>query len=411
MAGFTELIKNFDKIRDYMRDFYIYGFKSRSEFNKKSARSYDNEKRRIESYLGEYMKWSYGANGKASVISLDSSRIRTNPLYAAWKSKSFTTNDILLHFYLLDFLQQEGPSTVQTLTEVISDRSGKILDPQTVRNKCVEYEAEGLLYREKQGRAIYYGLSTCYFSSLIEGLPGVLDGVKFFQESAPFGEIGSFLLDQEEDENQIFSFKHHYIVHTLEDGILFELQSALQEGRLIRIENVSEKTGRTTLQEGVPLQIFTSAVTGRRYACCYIPLLRRFSCFRLDQIKTIDLLAPFEGAQELKEKLSQNLWLIWGVSLGGRTRRDHLTMKLLVDEEKEAYILRRIRREGRGGTLERIEANTFLYTKECFDAAEMLPWIKTFTGRILKLESNNTEVVSRFNRDTAYLYEMYCGDE
>lgn len=50
--AFNELIKNFDKIRDYIRDFYVYGFKTREDFNSKSLRSYDNEKRRIESYMG-----------------------------------------------------------------------------------------------------------------------------------------------------------------------------------------------------------------------------------------------------------------------------------------------------------------------------------------------------------------------
>ena len=38
MAEFQELIKNFDRIRDYMRQFYVYGFKSRNDFDAKSAR-------------------------------------------------------------------------------------------------------------------------------------------------------------------------------------------------------------------------------------------------------------------------------------------------------------------------------------------------------------------------------------
>ena len=38
--AYSELIKNFDRIRDYMRQFYVYGFKSRNEYDKKSARSY-----------------------------------------------------------------------------------------------------------------------------------------------------------------------------------------------------------------------------------------------------------------------------------------------------------------------------------------------------------------------------------
>ena len=37
--AYSELIKRFDRIRDYMRQFYVYGFKSRNEYTGKSARS------------------------------------------------------------------------------------------------------------------------------------------------------------------------------------------------------------------------------------------------------------------------------------------------------------------------------------------------------------------------------------
>ena len=46
--AYSELVKNFNRIRDYMREFYVYGFNCRDEFRKKSARSYDDE-RRLES--------------------------------------------------------------------------------------------------------------------------------------------------------------------------------------------------------------------------------------------------------------------------------------------------------------------------------------------------------------------------
>ena len=38
--AYSELIKRFERIRDYMRQFYVYGFKSREEYDAKSARSY-----------------------------------------------------------------------------------------------------------------------------------------------------------------------------------------------------------------------------------------------------------------------------------------------------------------------------------------------------------------------------------
>ena len=51
MSSYSELIKNFEKIRAYMRDFYVYGFKSRDDYRSKSARSYDDERRRLESWV------------------------------------------------------------------------------------------------------------------------------------------------------------------------------------------------------------------------------------------------------------------------------------------------------------------------------------------------------------------------
>ena len=51
VSSYSELVKNFEKIRSYMREFYVYGFKHRSEYDKKSTRSYDDERRRTESWL------------------------------------------------------------------------------------------------------------------------------------------------------------------------------------------------------------------------------------------------------------------------------------------------------------------------------------------------------------------------
>ena len=49
MSSYNELIKNFERIRAYMREFYVYGFKSRGDYVGKSARTYDDERRRMES--------------------------------------------------------------------------------------------------------------------------------------------------------------------------------------------------------------------------------------------------------------------------------------------------------------------------------------------------------------------------
>ena len=39
MSSYRELIKNFGRIRAYMREFYVYGFKHREQYAAKSPRS------------------------------------------------------------------------------------------------------------------------------------------------------------------------------------------------------------------------------------------------------------------------------------------------------------------------------------------------------------------------------------
>ena len=70
MSSYSELIKNFEKIRAYMRDFYVYGFKSRDDYQSKSARSYDDERRRLESWLGDHMSFvrTWRALGRPALL-------------------------------------------------------------------------------------------------------------------------------------------------------------------------------------------------------------------------------------------------------------------------------------------------------------------------------------------------------
>ena len=66
--AYSELIKNFEKIRSYMRDFYVYGFKGRDEFDDKSTRMYDDEIRRVKGWLEGYIDSYYDESGKKRVF-------------------------------------------------------------------------------------------------------------------------------------------------------------------------------------------------------------------------------------------------------------------------------------------------------------------------------------------------------
>ena len=149
--AYSELVKNFNRIREYMREFYVYGFKSRNEYTGKSARSYDDERRRLESWLGDYMRFRQTSDGKNMFISIDSRVSRHNPLYKAWKAKSFTDGDITLHFILMDILAvSDVPITLGDITSRVDAylsgfEAPRLFDESTVRKKLKEYVSEGIV--------------------------------------------------------------------------------------------------------------------------------------------------------------------------------------------------------------------------------------------------------------------------
>lgn len=137
--AYNELVKNFKRIRDYVREFYVYGFKSRDEFNKKSARSYDDERRRLESWLGDYMQFRQTAEGKNMFLSIDSRLTKHNPLFKAWKTKSFTDGDITLHFIIMDILSEPGISmALGEITDAIDEYLSKFSNPRMFENLQLE---------------------------------------------------------------------------------------------------------------------------------------------------------------------------------------------------------------------------------------------------------------------------------
>ena len=413
MAEFQELIKNFDRIRDYMRQFYIYGFKVRNDFDAKSARTYDNERRRIESWLGDFTRSDYTAKGKHVYINVDSKTVPQNPLYAAWKSKSFTDNDILLHFFILDQLADHGEGmTAASLCDAISLSYGVVFDAQTVRLKLKEYESLGLLASHKEGKVLLYKLLPPLFPEDSPMWEKLLTAVSFFQEAAPFGFIGSTILDWKDGKNERFQFKHHFIVHTLEDKILLEILTAIKERRSITYENKSAKTGSITTQTGIPLKIFVSTRTGRRYLCLYRPEFHRFHNARLDSILSVKAGEPDENYSRHLNALENNLPRCWSVSFGsGQNRLETICLRLYINEETEPYILSRLYREGKGGEILKIREHEYLYTASFFDTNEMLSWIKTFTGRILDIQGTSEVSVFKVVRDWERMYQMYCKNE
>ena len=209
------------------------------------------------------MAFRQDESGKSVFLSVDSRTIAHNPLYKAFKARSFTDNDLTLHFILMDLLRREESLTVREIIEkVFSDyleqvEPAKLPDESTIRKKLKEYEALGLLQSEKHGRELAYrrreeGLS----------LDDWAEAAAWFSEADPLGVIGSYLLDKLPELPDFFRFKHHYLLHAMDSEVLYRLLDCMRQHRRVRINAISRRDGQVREKTIYPMRVYLSTQSG-----------------------------------------------------------------------------------------------------------------------------------------------------
>ena len=375
------LIKNFEKIRSYMRDFYVYGFKGRDAFDSKSKRVYDDESRRVKGWLQGYIDSYYDDSGKKVFLSIDSRSISRNPLYVAFRTKSFTDWDIALHFFLLDILT-DGPATVRQcldrITETLPEAFAKELpDEGTIRNKLKEYERMGIVISRKEGRMLIYALANDFSEKL-----SWRDAADFFSESAPMGVIGSYF---PADHTSPFEFKHQYFLSALDSEIMAELCECMNQHRGSELTIFSRRKNRERTHTVYPLRFYFSTQSGRQYILGYHYIFKKPMFFRLDSIRKVKQLGIEKNPERYEaywKAFDQNLW---GVSPGEQTM-DHVRMWVRVGTD-EFHIPERLNREKRHGSIRQINDETWEFEADVYrheDETELVIKLLSF-GPVLKV--------------------------
>ena len=405
--AYSELIKNFNRIRDYMREFYVYGFKSRDKFTRKSSRSYDDERRRIESWLGDYMSFRQTADGKNIFMSIDSRVSHHNPLYKAFKTKSFTDGDITIHFIIMDILScAEKPLSVCEITEKIDEylsnfSNPRIFDESTVRKKLKEYVSQGIINKSKDGKTLYYALAK-------DNINLDYHIIDYFSEIAPCGVIGSFLLSNDNSHKEIFEFKHHYITGAMDSEIMCQLFVAMNEKKNVTIKLLNRHNEKIKESLVVPLKIMISVQNGRQYLMAYSPRFNRITSFRLDNIISVKINDKCNDFDKLRNTLKNMMPKIWGVSTEARSTQRLESVEFTIyygDDEK--YIYNRLVREKRCGKLERLDNSHIKFSADVYDSSELIPWIRTFICRITEINFSNKQIENQFKNDIKEMYRLY----
>lgn len=403
---FQELVKKFDTIRKYTRDFYVYGFKERDEFSYGSQRGYDNERRRIESYLSEWIETDIVHGKKRVRLEIDPHKITGNPLAQVWQSKSFTKNDIFLHFVLLDILADGEKWTIQEVVDQIDElylvhfTDGYLLDSLTVRKKVKEYVDLGIFQEEKLGReCIYFQIPP------FELTEDVRLAISFYKEIFPIGILGEYLLRGQKVQAAPFQFKHIFPVQILDSQVVVQLLEAIRTRREISFE-----TDRHQFEHFIPVKICSSSESGRQYLIGRVVGKRHLYSIRINFIAAVKIGGEAGQFEQVHQQLRKQQRLTWNAAFTSR-KTQKLKVYLTIDEEKEQYLVRRLEKEKRMGLVTHTGENEYLFSIAVVDMVALNPFLRTFFGRIKRIQCSNRNWEQQFWKDYQAMYSLYFGGE
>lgn len=403
---FQELVKKFDTIRKYTRDFYVYGFKERDEFSYGSQRGYDNERRRIESYLSEWIETDIVYGKKRVRLEIDPHKNSSNPLAQIWQSKSFTKNDVFLHFVLLDIFADGEQRTIQEVVDVIDEvylihfLDGYLLDSLTVRKKIKEYTELGIFNETKNGRECLYAQVPA-----LELEEDVYQAIDFYKEIFPVGILGEYLLRGQEKQESLFQFKHVFPVQVLDSQVVMELLEAIRTHK-----EVSFETDRHQFERFIPVKICSSCESGRQYLIGQVAGKRHLYSIRINFITKVEIGEATAQFEVVNEKFLKQKRLTWNAAFTSR-KTQKLKVYLAIDEKKERYLIRRLEKEKRMGTVEHTGENEYLFSIAVVDMVALNPFLRTFFGRIKRIQCSNRNWEQQFWKDYQQMYQLYDGGE
>lgn len=241
--------------------------------------------------------------------------------------------------------------------------------------------------------------------------------IDFYSKTFLFSEIGMFLQDRIGNHYvSQFRIKHEYYMHSLNDFNAIDLMAAIENKEWCLISYMRDN--RNTQILCYPIELRISSTTGREYLMYYEPFRKSCSSLRLEFIESIvyyhdkfvkTCLVDYYSDDDIdiehnlnRAKLLMNY--TWGVSTGVVQEKNveelnsifkEVFLRIFYDSNTDYYILNRIYRESRIGTIIVNEEEKYIdFSVIVADVCEVIPFIRSFYSRVLACSGYDKEVFS-----------------
>lgn len=446
----NDFTKDYEKMRPVLRDIFLYGCFYRSDFKTKrglSASKFDNEKRKVLTFLDS--RFINDRNGKTLKrrkylqLLYNMFYVQENYLKFSYFIKKISADRAKMIIDLLLILT-ESP---MTLTEVLNSYEDQLAnsnykDPEQQVRRCLD-DLASIGYIEKKritknSSTICYELSTDFLQNFSEkDLINFWQLLQFFAVVAPLTVPGYTLQNtmklylQQNKQNftpqNIFLFKDAHLQQILDEEIAANILTGITNEQPLLFE-YKKQYGEDWEQKNpeLPIKLLLDAFYGRWYVITLRPgdddkppwLASR----RLDRIRKVTLPSKSKSVKasfkeiiklydiNIDTQLEENTKHSWCVQLlqekyNYRPVLVELIFHLSKDNEKA--LLERIRKEGRTGNIEHLNDFKYKYSIYVNDPVEMKPWIRSFTGCVEILHSDEHRLKEDLEEQWKELFERY----
>lgn len=416
-------ISEVNMLRDFVREIYVESFHSSNghiSIHSASGRSEGEAKSRLHAFFEE--NFIVKNSNNEDVLKFDSMLVNRNPLFAIWKMCHFKPEYLTRDFALFDLLSKGDHEKGLSDYDLKSDDSGKnkleCYTGKPISHKQLDLYipdllANGILVGKdsynKDGKllkTVYKLTDTKKLQLLIKNNPEILAAIQFASETFPCGVIGSYILDSidMQDYFSVFKFKHHFIYNTLDSEVIYTIFSAINEKRFVTIKR-KKNVIRVT-----PIQIRFSARDGRSYLVYYTnyPKCKGFNVENFENIVSVkksDNCSYFDSLITKYNSIKNNLW---GKSIKiNKNKTEHVDFTIQY-KNSEIYALKRLLREAFLGHIEsNPNKNEATFSFDVFDSKELVPWIRSYFGRIIQFHFENKEIQQQLEREIRRMYALY----
>ncbi|MDF2532811.1 MAG: hypothetical protein K0Q65_2392 [Clostridia bacterium] len=193
----------------------------------------------------------------------------------------------------------------------------------------------------------------------------------------------------------------------IDDDILLQILRAIDNKQIVTATMVGSRNNMNRETKFLPLKILVNTKTGRRYIAIYSMRNKKFSTIRLDYVKEVSVGDACTEYDSVCDAYQLSMTNSFSITSQHAEKLNNVRMLLSIDEATEQYVLERIKREGKHGMISKVDDNQFEYSIDVADTLEMVPWLRTFIGRILQIEGTENHVISQFKRDINSILSLY----